>query len=132
MSDFKELKPVLDKYGKVPGSLITILQQTQDIYKYRCAYCKFKREQIRISNIFVLKNMQIISQPYKIPVSIPFPVRKAVKYTLQKWKRMETEKQDCHRHRHNVKCRIDSLFLFHTCPLFFEILFTLFFSSTTV
>ena len=54
-------------------------------YKYRCAYCKFKREQIRISNIFVLKNMQIISQPHKIPVSIPFPVRKAVKYTLQKW-----------------------------------------------
>ena len=34
MSDFKELKPVLDKYGKVPGSLITILQQTQDIYGY--------------------------------------------------------------------------------------------------
>ena len=28
---FKELQPVLDKYAKVPGSLITILQKTQDI-----------------------------------------------------------------------------------------------------
>ena len=32
--DFKELDPVLDKYAKVPGSLITILQKTQDIYGY--------------------------------------------------------------------------------------------------
>lgn len=31
---FKELDPVLDKYAKVPGSLITILQQTQEIYGY--------------------------------------------------------------------------------------------------
>ena len=31
---FKELQPVLDKYAKVPGSLITILQKTQDIYGY--------------------------------------------------------------------------------------------------
>lgn len=32
--DFKELAPVLEKYGKVPGSLITILQKTQDIYGF--------------------------------------------------------------------------------------------------
>lgn len=31
---FKELEPVLDKYAKVPGSLITILQQAQEIYGY--------------------------------------------------------------------------------------------------
>lgn len=31
---FAELAPVLEKYAKVPGSLITILQQTQDIYGY--------------------------------------------------------------------------------------------------
>ncbi|MEF9922194.1 MAG: NADH-quinone oxidoreductase subunit NuoE [Anaerovoracaceae bacterium] len=31
---FKELEPVLEKYAKVPGSLITILQQAQDIYGY--------------------------------------------------------------------------------------------------
>lgn len=32
--DFKELAPVLEKYAKVPGSLITILQKAQDIYGY--------------------------------------------------------------------------------------------------
>lgn len=32
--DFKELDPILDKYAKVPGSLITILQKAQDIYGY--------------------------------------------------------------------------------------------------
>ncbi|MEG0051110.1 MAG: NADH-quinone oxidoreductase subunit NuoE [Terrisporobacter sp.] len=32
--DFKELNPVLDKYAKTPGSLITILQKAQDIYGY--------------------------------------------------------------------------------------------------
>jgi NADH-quinone oxidoreductase subunit E len=31
---FKELDPILDKYAKVPGSLITILQQAQEIYGY--------------------------------------------------------------------------------------------------
>lgn len=31
---FKELEPVLEEYAKVPGSLITILQKTQDIYGY--------------------------------------------------------------------------------------------------
>lgn len=31
---FKDLAPVLEKYAKVPGSLITILQKTQDIYGY--------------------------------------------------------------------------------------------------
>ena len=31
---FKELEPVLDKYAKVPGSLITILQKAQEIYGY--------------------------------------------------------------------------------------------------
>ena len=31
---FVELKPVLDKYAHVPGSLITILQKAQDIYGY--------------------------------------------------------------------------------------------------
>ena len=31
---FKELEPVLEKYAKVPGSLITILQKAQDIYGY--------------------------------------------------------------------------------------------------
>jgi len=32
--DFSELAPVLAKYAKVPGSLITILQKTQEIYGY--------------------------------------------------------------------------------------------------
>ena len=32
--EFKDLNPVLDKYAKVPGSLITILQQAQEIYGY--------------------------------------------------------------------------------------------------
>ena len=31
---FKDLAPVLKKYAKVPGSLITILQKTQEIYGY--------------------------------------------------------------------------------------------------
>ena len=31
---FRELAPVLEQYAKVPGSLITILQKTQDIYGY--------------------------------------------------------------------------------------------------
>ncbi len=31
---FTELAPVLEKYARVPGSLITILQKTQDIYGY--------------------------------------------------------------------------------------------------
>lgn len=31
---FTELAPVLEKYAEVPGSLITILQKTQDIYGY--------------------------------------------------------------------------------------------------
>jgi len=34
MNDFKELAPVLKKYGNIPGSLITILQKAQDIYGY--------------------------------------------------------------------------------------------------
>ncbi|MBR5516723.1 MAG: NADH-quinone oxidoreductase subunit NuoE [Firmicutes bacterium] len=33
-AQFAELQPVLDKYAKVPGSLITILQKAQDIYGY--------------------------------------------------------------------------------------------------
>jgi NADH-quinone oxidoreductase subunit E len=33
-ADFKELAPVLEKYGNVKGSLITILQKAQDIYGY--------------------------------------------------------------------------------------------------
>lgn len=33
-ADFSELAPVLDKYAKVPGSLITILQKAQDIYGF--------------------------------------------------------------------------------------------------
>ncbi|MDD2483767.1 MAG: NADH-quinone oxidoreductase subunit NuoE [Eubacteriales bacterium] len=33
-ADFIELAPVLEKYAKTPGSLITILQKTQDIYGY--------------------------------------------------------------------------------------------------
>ena len=32
--DVNLLRPTLDKYGKVEGSLITILQQAQDIYGY--------------------------------------------------------------------------------------------------
>ncbi|MDO4960590.1 MAG: NADH-quinone oxidoreductase subunit NuoE [Eubacteriales bacterium] len=32
--DFTELAPVLEKYASVPGSLITILQQAQEIYGY--------------------------------------------------------------------------------------------------
>lgn len=31
---FVELQPVLDKYAKVPGSLITILQKAQETYGY--------------------------------------------------------------------------------------------------
>ena len=34
VDQFTELAPVLDKYAKVPGSLITILQKAQDIYGY--------------------------------------------------------------------------------------------------
>lgn len=34
LEGFEELAPVLEKYGKVKGSLITILQKTQDIYGY--------------------------------------------------------------------------------------------------
>ena len=34
LQDLKELDPVLEKYAKIPGSLITILQKTQDIYGY--------------------------------------------------------------------------------------------------
>ncbi|QIB69844.1 NADH-quinone oxidoreductase subunit NuoE [Aminipila butyrica] len=34
VADFKELAPVLEKYGSVQGSLITILQNAQDIYGY--------------------------------------------------------------------------------------------------
>lgn len=34
VSSFLELAPALEKYAKVPGSLITILQKTQDIYGY--------------------------------------------------------------------------------------------------
>lgn len=33
-AQFKDLAPVLEQYAKVPGSLITILQKTQDIYGY--------------------------------------------------------------------------------------------------
>lgn len=33
-SDLSLIKPVLDKYGEVEGSLITILQQAQSIYGY--------------------------------------------------------------------------------------------------
>ena len=33
-SDFSLLKPTLDEYAKVPGSLITILQKAQEIYGY--------------------------------------------------------------------------------------------------
>ncbi|MDR0356893.1 MAG: NADH-quinone oxidoreductase subunit NuoE [Clostridiales Family XIII bacterium] len=33
-ADFKELAPVLKKYGNLKGSLISILQQAQDIYGY--------------------------------------------------------------------------------------------------
>lgn len=32
--NFEELGPVLEKYGEVKGSLISILQKTQDIYGY--------------------------------------------------------------------------------------------------
>ena len=32
--DFTALAPVLETYGKVPGSLITILQKAQDIYGF--------------------------------------------------------------------------------------------------
>lgn len=31
---FQKLVPILEKYGKIEGSLITILQKTQDIYGY--------------------------------------------------------------------------------------------------
>jgi NADH-quinone oxidoreductase subunit E len=37
--DFKELDPALEKYGSVPGSLITILQKAQDIYGYLSMDC---------------------------------------------------------------------------------------------
>lgn len=32
--DFSQMAPVLETYGNVPGSLITILQKAQDIYGY--------------------------------------------------------------------------------------------------
>ncbi|GHU48983.1 NADH dehydrogenase [Clostridia bacterium] len=34
VTDFSSLAPVIEKYGKVQGSLITILQKAQDIYGY--------------------------------------------------------------------------------------------------
>jgi NADH-quinone oxidoreductase subunit E len=37
--DFKELTQVLEKYGHVPGSMITILQKTQEIYGYLSVEC---------------------------------------------------------------------------------------------
>jgi NADH-quinone oxidoreductase subunit E len=33
-AQFKDLAPVLEQYAKVPGSLITILQKTQEMYGY--------------------------------------------------------------------------------------------------
>jgi len=36
---FEELKPTLEKYGNVPGSLITVLQKAQDIYGYLSMDC---------------------------------------------------------------------------------------------
>ena len=33
-SDLSLIKPVLDEYGDIKGSLITVLQQAQDIYGY--------------------------------------------------------------------------------------------------
>lgn len=33
-ADFSQLTPILEKYKKTPGSLITILQKAQDIYGY--------------------------------------------------------------------------------------------------
>lgn len=39
MNDFKELKPVLDEYAGVKGSLITILQKAQGIYGYLSEDC---------------------------------------------------------------------------------------------
>ena len=39
MNDFKELKPVLDEYAGVKGSLITILQKAQGIYGYLSKEC---------------------------------------------------------------------------------------------
>ena len=33
-AQFRDLAPVLEQYATVPGSLITILQKTQDIYGY--------------------------------------------------------------------------------------------------
>lgn len=33
-SDLSKIQPVLDEYKDIPGSMITILQQTQDIYGY--------------------------------------------------------------------------------------------------
>ena len=36
---YEELKPTLEKYGNVPGSLITVLQKAQDIYGYLSMDC---------------------------------------------------------------------------------------------
>ena len=33
-SDLSLIEPVLETYAEVPGSLIAILQETQDIYSY--------------------------------------------------------------------------------------------------
>ena len=37
--DFKELAPVLEKYGRVSGSMITILQKAQEIYGFLSMDC---------------------------------------------------------------------------------------------
>ena len=37
--DFTDLAPVLEKYGQVTGSLITILQKAQEIYGYLSMEC---------------------------------------------------------------------------------------------
>lgn len=61
--------------------------------KIDCEFCvKFKGENVSISCICIYKHMQIITQPYEIPLSVSSPVSKAVEHTFQERNCMEDEK----------------------------------------
>ena len=53
-SDLSLIKPVLDEYGDIKGSLITVLQQAQDIYGYLptdVLYCIAERIGVSPANV---------------------------------------------------------------------------------
>lgn len=53
-SDLSLIKPVLDEYGDIKGSLITVLQQAQDIYGYLptdVLYCIAERIGVSLAKV---------------------------------------------------------------------------------